>query len=161
MARGKAASAEFSFENLAVMDAESLPKGTRDTAPNPLEQTVKDAADGPVKAIGPMPSDRAEEAARLIRRAVTVNDLSYRLRFTDEEDKPLTPKQIKDHSGGVWVYFQISSEKTPREYKPRAYTAADVRAWAVAEGLMSEEDKVTQETRNAYREAHGLAVRER
>lgn len=160
MAR-KAASTEFSFDSLAVQDVEALPKGTRDTAPNPLEQMVKDAVDQGPKALGPLPNgDKAEEAARLIRRAVTVNDYSYRLRFTDGADKPLTPKQVADWTDEIWVYFQISSEKTAREYKPRAYNAADIRAWYAEQGEEIS-GKITQEQRNAYREAHGLAVRER
>lgn len=157
MAR-KAASTEFSFDSVAVQDVAELPKGTRDTAPNPLEQIVKDAIDGGPKALGPLPSgERAEEAARLIRRAVTVNDLSYRLRYTDAEDKPLTPKQLADHDGEIWVYFSISSEKVAREYKPRAYNAADIREFL----QLDAGEKITQDHRNAYREAHDLPIRER
>lgn len=158
MARKAASSTEFSFDSVGVQDVAELPKGTRDTAPNPLEQHVKDAIDAGPKALGPLPSgERAEEAARLIRRAVTVNDLSYRLRFTDANDKPLTPKQVATHEGEIWVYFSVSSEKVAREYKPRAYNAADIREF---NGLEPGE-KITQEHRNAYREAHGMPIRER
>lgn len=158
MARKAASSTEFSFDSVAVQDVEALPKGTRDTAPNPLEAAVKAAVDAGPKALGPLPNgDKAEEAARLIRRAVTVNDLSYRLRFTDAQDKPLTPKQVKEWTDEIWVYFSISSDKTPREYKPRAYTSKDIREFL---GLDAK-DKITQEHRNTYREAHNLPVRER
>lgn len=158
MARAKAASTEFSFADVAVQDVAELPKGTRDTAPNPLEDTVKSVVDQGPKALGPLPNGaKAEEAARLIRRAVTVNDLSYRLRFTDANDKALTPKQVADWTDEIWVYFSISSEKVTREYKPRAYTSKDIREYLGLEAS----DKITQEHRNQYREAHNLPVRER
>lgn len=160
MARTKATSAstEFSFANVAVQDVAELPKGTRDSAPNPLEDTVKAVVDQGPKALGPLPDGKkAEEAARLIRRAVTVNDLSYRLRFTDSEDKPLSPKVVSEWTDEIWVYFSVSSDKVAREYKPRAYTSKDVREF---NGL-GPTDKITQEHRNAYREAHNLPVRER
>lgn len=152
------ATAEFSFSDVSVQDVAALPKGTRDTAPNPLEAVVKAAVDQGPKALGPLPNgDKAEEAARLIRRAATVNDVSYKMRFTDANDKPVTPKQAKTWTDEIWVYFSISSDKKTREYKPRAYTSKDIREWA----QMGPNDKITQEIRNEYRKAHGMEIRER
>lgn len=157
-ARKTKETAAFDFTSVAVQDVAALPKGARDTAPNPLEEAVKAAVDAGPKALGPLPNgEKAEEAARLIRRAVTVNDLSYKLRFTDANDKPVTPKQAKTWTDEIWVYFSISSDKKTREYKPRAYTSKDIREWA----NLDAKTKITQEIRNAYREAHGMEVRER
>lgn len=158
MARKAADTAsEFSFANVEVSAVAELPKGTRDTLPNPLESHVKDALDQGPRAI-PVPNgERAMEAQRLIRRAVTTNGYSMRLRFTDAEDKALTPAQAEASTDQVWVYFNISSEKSERAYSPRKYTNADIRAWA----NMEDGAKITKEIRDEYRKANGYDVRQR
>lgn len=159
MARGKAAAADtaFSFDNVQVQEVAELPKGTRDTAPNPLEGHVTAALDGAPKAL-PVPNgERAQEAARLIRRAVSTNQYSLRLRYTDAEDKALTPEEAFASENEVWVYFKVMSEKKERAYTPRKYDNAQIREWAnLAPG-----DKITKEIRAAFRTEHGFDTRQR
>ena len=149
--------AEFSFDNIDVQEVAELPKGTRDTAPNPLEQHVKNALDQSPKALPVPDGDKAAEAARLIRRAVNANGYSLRLRYTDAEDNALTPEQAHASTEQVWVYFQIKSEKAERAYAQRKYSNADIRQWAnLADG-----DKITPEVRAEFRKANGYDTRQR
>lgn len=149
--------AEFSFDNITVQDVAELPKGTRDTAPNPLEAHVKAALDQAPKALPVPDGDKAAEAARLIRRAVNANGYSLRLRYTDASDNALTPEQAHASTEEVWVYFQIKSEKTERAYAQRKYSNADIRQWAnLADG-----DKISPEVRAEFRKANGYDTRQR
>lgn len=150
----KKASTEFSFENVAVQAVQELPKGTRDTAPNPLQKTVDDAVDAGPMALPVPDGKRAAEAERLIRRAVA-GKYSLNIRFTDAADQPLSPPIAKESAEQVWVYFNVKSERKTREPQKRLYTSADVRKWA----NLPEDAKLTKEIRNAYRAEHGLPVR--
>lgn len=158
--------ADFSFDAVEPMAVQALPKGQRDTAPNPLLKHVADAVDQGPRAI-PVPNgERAAEAAKLIRRAVapgnaTPGGLSLRLRFTDENDKALTPKTAEASTETVWVYFDVKSEKKDRAYAQRKYNNDDIRAWAAQNGIELENGKVTREVRDDYRRAHGYDVRTR
>jgi hypothetical protein len=150
----KKASAEFSFDNVQVQAVAELPKGTRDTAPNPLQATVDGAVDAGPMAL-PVPNgERAAEAERLIRRAVA-GKYSLNIRFTDANDKAMSPPVAKESAEEVWVYFNVKSERKTREPQQRKYTAADIRKWA----NLPEDAKLTKEIRNAYRAEHGLPVR--
>lgn len=153
MAR-KAATEEFSFDTIEVQAVAELPKGVRDTAPNPLESAVEAAVDQGPRAL-PVPNgERAMEAQRLLRRAVA-GKYGLSVRFTDAEDKPLTPQQAEASAETVWVYFDVKGERKEREYAPRKYTTDDIRKWAdLPEGA-----KVTKEIRDAYRAEHGFAIR--
>ena len=154
MARGKAATEEFSFDTIEVQAVTELPKGVRDTAPNPLEGAVNDAVDQGPRAL-PVPNgERAMEAQRLLRRAVA-GKYGLSVRFTDADDKPLTPQAAEASTETVWVYFDVKGERKEREYAPRKYTTADIRTWA----NLDEGTKVTKEIRDAYRAEHGFNVR--
>ena len=153
MARAKA-STEFSFENVNVQAVAELPKGTRDTAPNPLQGTVDNAVDAGPMALEVPNGERASEAERLIRRAVA-NKYSLNIRFTDAEDNAMSPEKAKASESTVWVYFNVKSERKTRQPQQRKYTAADIRKWA----NLAADAKLTKEIRNAYREAHNLPVR--
>lgn len=147
---------EFSFDNVEVGEAAALPKGTRDTAPNPLESHVENAVDKGTRYI-PVPNGKkAMEAQRLIRRAVA-GKYGLRIRFTDAADQPLTPAAAEASTEQVYVYFAVSSERKEREYTPRKYTSADIRAWA----NLGEKDKISKEIRQAYRKEHGYDTRAR
>lgn len=151
----KAKSTEFSFADAVVEDIQELPHTARSSAPNPLESHVLAAVDQGAKAI-PVPNgEKAMEASRLLRRAVVQHNFALKLRYTDSEDKNLSPEQAESSTDTVWVCFSVSSEKKERKYAPRTYNNADIRAWA----NLREGEKITREIRNAYREAHNLPVR--
>lgn len=153
MARAKATT-EFSFENVQVQAVQELPKGTRDTAPNPLQATVDGAVDAGPMALPVPDGEKAAEAERLIRRAVA-GKYSLNIRFTDANDTALSPENAKASTDEVWVYFAVKSERKTREPQKRLYTSADIRKWANLEP----DAKLTKEIRNAYRESRGLPVR--
>lgn len=155
MARGKVKT-EYSFDNAAeaVVKVQELPKGTRDTAPNPLQTMVDNAVDAGPMALPVPDGERATEAERLIRRAVA-GKYSLNIRFTDENDAALSPGIAKESTEPVWVYFNIKSERATRKPQERKYTAADIRKWA----NLPEDAKLDKEIRNAYRAEHNLPVR--
>lgn len=155
MAR-KGGTAEFSFETVQVGSAEALPKGVRDTEPNPLEQHVINAVDQGPQFI-PVPNgEMAMQAHKYLRRAVQ-GKYGLSVRFTDANDSPLTPKAAEASDEQVYVYFEVRGERKEREYSPRQYNNADIRAWA----NMEDGEKITPEIRAAFREARGLPVRSR
>lgn len=149
-------STEFSFDTVEVGTVAALPKGVRDTAPNPLEGHVTAAVDQGPRYL-PVPNgERAMEAQRLLRRAVQ-GKYGLSVRFTDSNDQPLTPAAAEASTEQVYVYFDVKSERKERQYAERKYNNADIRKWA----NMADGDKITKEIRNAYREAHGFTVRTR
>lgn len=148
---------DFSFDSVQPVEVAELPRGTRDTQPNPLEKHVVAALDQGPRAL-PVPNgERAADAARLIRRAVSNNGYSLRLRYTDPQDNPMTPAQAEASESEVWVYFSIGSEKSERAYSPRKYNNADIRKWANLE----DGDKITPEIRAKFREENGYDTRAR
>lgn len=150
----KKATTEFSFDSVQAQPMAELPKGTRDTAPNPLEQTVADAVDAGPMAL-PVPNgEKAAEAERLIRRAVA-GKYSLNIRFVDANDNAMSPGVAKESTDTVWVCFAVKSERKTREPQKRLYTSADIRKWA----SLGPDEKLTKEIRNAYRESRGLPVR--
>lgn len=155
MAR-KGGTSEFSFDTVQVGQAAALPKGVRDTEPNPLEQHVINAVDAGPQYL-PVPNgDMAMQAQRYLRRAVQ-GKYGLSVRFTDANDQPLTPAAAEAAADQVYVYFEVRGERKEREYSPRQYNNADIREWA----NLGEGDKITKEIRNAFREERGLTVRNR
>lgn len=147
--------APFSFENVQVGEAEVLPKGVKQTKPNPLLSAVEAALDGPARYLEVPGGEQAAQAEGFLRRAGQAIDASVKVRYADGDDKPLNTAQAHTSTEPVFVYFQVSSDKPERTYTKRAYTTDDVRKFhGLAEGA-----KVTTEHRRAYREAHNLPVR--
>lgn len=156
-ATAAAPSDSFSFASVEITEEKELPTGTRDTEPNPLEDAVKAAAGGAARGLPVPDGKRAKDASRLIRRAVSANGLSLRLRFTDMNGAALTPAAAEASTEPVKVFFKITTEKTERAYTERKYKNADIREWAnLAEG-----EKISKEIRQEYRKQHGFDVRKR
>lgn len=84
--------------------------------------------------------DAAEHVQKLVRKTAREQDLSVSVSVSENED-------------GTWV----CDFKASRDKRKRNYDAADVRAWAVAEGYdpQSYVKKISAEVRHAFRVAHG------
>lgn len=142
---------DFDFGSIQLVQTEELPTAVRSIAPNPLEGHVKDNVDGEPQAFRVPNGERAEEAHSYLRRAANQLKVGLKVRYTGEDDQPMTPKAAWESTEAVWVYFVATSDRVEREYTARRYTAQEIREHF---GL-GEKDKITSEQRAEFRKVKG------
>jgi len=145
----------------------------RSSAPNPV-QALWDAskATGAVQRVDITP-ETAKLLENSVRRAARESDMGYRLEVHADEGYALfaaTQKRARKYTvqdirawAGLGETDQVSEELRAEFRRANGLdTITDVKAWAVASGLMDESERVTKENREAllerYREAFGVAA---
>jgi hypothetical protein len=145
MARRKADAplTDFDFNAVEVADSAAMPaRAAREEKPNPLLSAVAASLESKsAKVLPRVPQAALKDAQNYLRHAAVKLDCGIEIRPTDNGD------------GTVAVHFRAKDEK-----RARAYTVAEVRAWAEVNGFGEDVlyPKIQTFVSDAYRAAHGL-----
>lgn len=145
MAPRKAASTNtgaFDFSAVSAVPT-TIPKIVKNEKPNPLYDTVVNSIGNGALMLPNIPSEHVTDAVNMLRRAIVrVNE--------NGNDYGISIRRTENGDGTENVHFEVTARRS------RAYTSADVRAWAKNNGhAVPDTGRVPTAVSDAYREAHG------